>query len=140
MTFDIRPTKRNDTATFKFRRLSPDPQNPITLTTRQMGTTNPVYVDAVFGRGSALVGLKGAQAIDADRDEDIADLARYCVTEWSVRRNNEPVPCMPDEVIAFLKFAVANGYQDEVDELRAFAKTLANFREPMAEASAVGKK
>jgi hypothetical protein len=140
MDFDIRPTKRNDTATFKFRQLSPDPSRPLELEIRQLGTTNPAYIDAVFGRASAVGDRKGAAAVAADRDEDLQDIARYCAVSWNVTRGGVAVECTPDEVLKFLRFAAASGYVDEIDYLRGWAKVLGNFREAVTDAASLGKK
>ena len=130
MTFDIRRAKRNDTATFKFLRLSPDRDNPIELHTRHLGNTNEAYVNAAYPRKPLPYDdTKSFAYLTAEREQDLQDLAAFCVTSWNVTDNGAPVPCTPEKVLAFLRFAIENGYDDEVNAFRAWAKIAGSFRE-----------
>lgn len=140
MTFDIRKAKRQETATFKFYRLSPDPKNPIEIQTKHLGSTNKAYVDAIFTRQPTTTDAKGIELWAFARTEDMRDLALYCAESWNVTQDGKPIECTPEKVQAFLEFALANGYQDEIDDYRAWAKILGNFREPLTEGTELGKK
>lgn len=151
MAFDIRRAKRADTRAFTFHRLSSDPGNPIRLHTQHLGSTNKAYVDAAFTRKPrALEEGKSFDWLAAERDQDLQDLAAFCVSSWeNVNERSapdesgnsvlSPVPCTPEKVLAFLRFALENGYQDEIDAFRTWAKILANFREEIASSEDLGK-
>jgi len=140
--FDIKKAAPRETAEFKFYRLSPDPKKPITLHVRHMGSTNAAYVNAVFTRTAPdAPDTETAHArLTRMREQEMADIAAFVVASWDgVMNDGKPVECTPETVLAFLKFALANGYVDEIDSLRAFAPVLANFREPIAKADDLGK-
>lgn len=139
MAFDIRPARRNDTTEFKFHRLSLSADKPITLQIRHLGSANKAYVDAAFTRKMDLAERPGSEQLAHDRDQDLADIAAFCVTEWNVTEDGKPAACTPDKVLAFFKFALENGYDDEIASLRATVKVLANFREPLATGADLGK-
>lgn len=139
MPFDIRRARRTETAPYICRRLSPDPQKPITLHVRHLGATNPAYIDALFTRVRA-DRKEGSAAVAADREEDVRDLAAYCIAGWdNLTSEAAPVVCTPESALAFLEYALANGYEDEIDLLRSWAKIQGNFREPAPAAETVGK-
>lgn len=137
--FDIKPARRTDTAKFTFRRLSPNIDKPIRLELKHLGSLNPAYVDAAFKR-RVDADVPGSQFIAHDRDQDLADIAAFCAVSWeNVADGGKPVECTPENVAKFLSFALANGYDDELAELRAFAKSVGNFREALPSASDLGK-
>ena len=128
--FDIRRAKRNDTAVFKFYGMSPDRDNPIELHTRHLGGTNEAYVNVAYLRKPLPYDDTNSFAyLNAERDRDLEDLAKFCVTSWNVTDGGKPVPCTPEKVLAFLRFALANGYSEEVNAYRAWAKLAGSFRE-----------
>lgn len=145
MSFDIRKAKRRDTAPFALRRLSPDPQAPITLHVRHLGMTNQAFVDAEFKRARKEASkeapeIAGSAALADGRVRDIAKIAEFCVAAWdNVTQDGAPAPCTPDSVLAFLQFALENSYENEIDELRAFVGNQDNFRDPLPKASDLGK-
>lgn len=151
MAFDIRRAQRKDTAAFTFHRLSSSADAPIRLHARHLGSTNKAYVDAAFTRKPrAYEDGKSFDWLAAERDQDLQDLAAFCVASWdNVNERSapdesgnsvlSPVPCTPEKVLAFLRFALENGYQEEIDAFRAWSKILGNFREEIASSEDLGK-
>lgn len=137
--FDIIKAKRLDIAEFTFYRLSP-PGKLVTFEVKPLSRLNKELTDAMFTRAVEQVEQTGFAFFTAGRERDIADLAAFCVVSWTgVTRDGKPVECTPENVLAFLKFALENGYEDEIDKLRNFAKSILTFREPIADASELGK-
>jgi hypothetical protein len=130
--FDIVRAKRTDTTEFKFHRLSPSADKPITLHVRQLGRRNAAYADATFTRKPDLVERKGSEQLAHELEQDIADIAAFCVASWeNVTDGGKPVECTPEKALAFLKFALENGYDEEINALRMTVKMAASFREPV---------
>ncbi len=136
--FDIKLAKRQDTAAFTFRRLSPSADKPIVMRVRHLGRTNKPYVDAAFKR-KVNADKSGYEYLLSERDQDLADIAVFCADSWNVTRDGAPVECTPENVSAFFKYALENGYDDDLIELAAFSKITANFREAVESGADLGK-
>lgn len=80
----------------------------------------------------------------AERDEAVmADkldiIGRCCLVTWDATAGGQPVECTPENAVEFLQRARA-AFPEEIRQLAYFAENPANFREPIADAEAVGKK
>lgn len=133
--FDIKRAKRNDTTPFTFHRLSPSPDAPIVLHVRSLSAHNEAYADVAFTRKPDTTERKGSAQLAHERDQDVADIAAFCVARWeNVTDGGKPVECTPESALAFLKFALENGYDEEINALRITVKLVGNFRETVTAA------
>jgi hypothetical protein len=129
---------RPSTAPFPFHRLSPDPAKPITLHVRHLYTAKG-YIDATFTRKP--VAGEGYEFVMALRDQELADIAQFAAVSWdnAIGDDDKPVECNAENVLATLKAALENGYDDEIESLRTFVRYQHNFREPVAGSADLGK-